>query len=1017
MKMYRMQVLVCAGGACLSSGSMSVFQALEEEILRNKLTDEIKLIQTGCVGACDIGPVVLIYPEGVFYQKVNPEDVPLIVEEHFLKGRPVTRLLYKEKQSQQEIANYADIPFFKRQIKVVLRNSGIIDPEKIDEYIAREGYQALAKVLTEMKPEEVVQTIKTSGLRGRGGGGFPTGIKWDLARQSPGEQKYVLCNADEGDPGAFMDRSVLEGDPHSVLEAMAIAGYTIGANQGFIYCRAEYPLAIERTSKAILQAREYGLLGNQILSTDFSFDIDIRVGAGAFVCGEETALINSVEGKRGMPRPRPPYPAIKGLFDCPSLLNNVETYANIPPIILNGGEWFAQWGTEGSKGTKVFALAGAINNTGLIEVPMGIPLGEIIYDIGGGIPKGKEFKAVQAGGPSGGCIPVPYLNTSVDYESLKKLGSIVGSGGLIVMDEDTCMVDLARFFMDFIVEESCGKCTPCRVGTRKMLQILNKITRGEGEMSDIDLLITLGEQITKTALCGLGQTAANPVLSTLRYFRHEYEEHIKHKHCSASVCSSLFTSPCQNTCPVGLNVPGYVALIGEGRFKDALQLIRERNPLPGICGRVCHHPCQSKCRRGQTDDPIAIKWLKRFASDWEIQNQPHIQVPIAKNPRQEKVAIIGGGPAGLTAAYDLALAGFQVTIFESMPKAGGMLAWGIPNYRLPAEILDYEVRYIKHMGVDIKCNTQVGKDISFESILQDYQALFIAVGAQESLKLAIPGEELAGVMHGTDFLRDINLGKNVPIGKKIAVIGGGNAAIDSARTLLRLGAEKVTIVYRRQKEHMPADSEEIMEAEHEGIEFIFMAAPIKILGKKNVEALECIKMELSEFDRSGRRKPVPLDGSEFMMEVDMVIPAVSQSVNIDFLSAHPAIKVSRWNTLEVDSDTLYTGEAGIFAGGDAVSGPKTVIEAMQAGHKAANHIQKYLNNETVKFQYQPLPETDIEIPIPPEDEEIIEQPQRIMPSLPSNQRFSVKFPEVELGYAVELAMEEAKRCLRCDRQA
>jgi len=1013
MELFRLQVLICAGGACISSGSKSIFQVMEEELRNRNLTDEVKLIQTGCVGSCDIGPVMIVYPEGIFYQKLKPEDVPLIVEEHFIKGRPVKSLLYKEKSTQKEVEKYRDIDFFSRQVKVVLRNSGIIDPEKIEEYIARDGYQALAKVLTEMKPEDVIESIKISGLRGRGGGGFPTGIKWEFARKSPGDIKYVVCNADEGDPGAFMDRSVLEGDPHSVIEAMTIAGYTIGAKQGYIYVRAEYPLAIERLSHAIKQAREYGLLGDNILGTDFSFNLDIRVGAGAFVCGEETALLHSIEGKRGMPRPRPPYPAVQGLFDKPTLINNVETYANIPPIILNGGEWYAKWGTENSKGTKVFALAGAINNTGLIEVPMGISLGEIVYDIGGGIPKGKELKAIQAGGPSGGCIPKEYLSTPVDYDSIKKLGAIVGSGGLIVLDEDTCMVDLARFFMDFIVEESCGKCTPCRVGTRKMLQILNKITRGEGTLEDLDLLIKLGEQISKTALCGLGQTAANPVLSTIRYFREEYEKHILEKRCEAGVCSSLYISPCQNACPLEIDVPSYVALIGEGRFKDALSVIRERTPLPGICGRVCHHPCQSKCRRGQTDEPVAIKWLKRFAADWEIKNQPYTHIPVPVKDRIEKVAIIGSGPAGLTAAYDLALEGFKVTVFEAMPKPGGMLKWGIPDYRLPSEILDYEIRYIEKMGVEIKCNTKVGKDIAFEEIKKEYDAIFIAVGAQKSIKLNVPGENLEGVIHGVDFLRKVNGGEEVAIGNSVAVIGGGNAAIDSARTALRLGAKEVTVVYRRLKEQMPADKEEIRQAEKEGVKFIFLAAPVKILGKNKVEAIECVKMELGPFDKSGRKKPVPIEGSNFVIPVDTVIPALSQKTDLDFVP-EDEFKISKWGTFEVDRLTLYTGVDGIFAGGDAVTGPSTVTGSMRHGHIAAKYIKKYLDGEEVRFEYEPFHKTEIPVP-EPSDEEIIEQPQRVMPTLPVSQRLGRDFAEVELGYSVELAMAEAQRCLRCDR--
>ncbi|MCX7731396.1 MAG: NADH-quinone oxidoreductase subunit NuoF, partial [Candidatus Caldatribacterium sp.] len=463
-----------------------------------------------------------------------------------------------------------------------------IDPLNIEEYIARDGYMALAKVLTEMTPDDVIEVVKRSGLRGRGGAGFPTGLKWEFTRKAKGVRKYVICNADEGDPGAFMDRSILEGDPHSVLEAMAIAGYAVGANEGYIYVRAEYPLAVERLQHAIEQAREYGLLGKDILGTDFSFDIEIRIGAGAFVCGEETALIASVEGKRGMPRPKPPFPAQQGLWGQPTVINNVETYANIPPIILNGPEWFRSIGTENSKGTKVFALAGDVVNTGLVEVPMGITLGEIVYDLGGGIRDGKRLKAVQIGGPSGGCIPVEHLNVQIDYDSLKELGAIMGSGGLIVMDEDTCMVDLARFFLEFVQDESCGKCTPCRIGTKRMLEILERIVAGEGKEGDIELLEDLAEQIKSTALCGLGQTAPNPVLSTLRYFREEYEAHIREKRCPAVVCRALFRAPCQHACPLGIDIPAYVALAKEGDYIRALEVIREDNPLPSVCGRVCH---------------------------------------------------------------------------------------------------------------------------------------------------------------------------------------------------------------------------------------------------------------------------------------------------------------------------------------------------------------------------------------------------------------------------------------------
>ena len=562
--MYRSHVLICGGTGCTSSGSQQVRERLAEELKAKDLDNEIKIVQTGCFGLCALGPVMIVYPEGTFYSRVTPEDIPEIVEEHLLKGRIVTRLEYKEGAEVTEPGQNVslnDTNFYKSQLRVALRNCGVINPENIDEYIARDGYMALGKVLTEMKPEDVIQVLLDAGLRGRGGAGFPTGMKWKFARAYQNDQKYVCCNADEGDPGAFMDRSVLEGDPHVVLEAMTIAGYTIGASQGYIYVRAEYPIAVKRLQIAIKQAREYGLLGDNIMGTGFKFDIELRLGAGAFVCGEETALMTSIEGNRGEPRPRPPFPAEKGLFQKPSILNNVETWANIPQIILKGAEWFASMGTEKSKGTKVFALGGKIKHTGLVEIPMGTPLRKVIEEIGGGIPNGKKFKAAQTGGPSGGCIPAEHFDVPVDYEHLAELGSIVGSGGMIVMDEDNCMVDIAKFFLEFTVDESCGKCTPCRIGTRRMLEILTKITEGNGTMEDLDKLEELCVFVKENSLCGLGQTAPNPVLSTLRYFRDEYIAHIVDKRCPAGVCKSLLRfvidpdkckgcTACARKCPV-----------------------------------------------------------------------------------------------------------------------------------------------------------------------------------------------------------------------------------------------------------------------------------------------------------------------------------------------------------------------------------------------------------------------------------------------------------------------------------
>ena len=598
--MFRIHALICGGTGCTSSGSAEIQEALHREIAAQGLEDEIKVVQTGCFGLCALGPIMIVYHEGVFYSKVTADDVPEIVEEHFLKGRPVERLIYKEEENETEEqilnSSLSNTQFYKKQLRVALRNCGVINPENIDEYIAMDGYFALAKVLKEMTPEDVIKTILDSGLRGRGGGGFPTGRKWQFARNSVSDKKYVVCNADEGDPGAFMDRSVLEGDPHAVLEAMAIAGYAIGADEGWIYIRAEYPIAVARLKIAIKQAREYGVLGNDIFGSGFNFDIHIRLGAGAFVCGEETALLTSIEGNRGMPRSRPPFPAIKGLWGKPTIINNVETYANIAQIILKGPEWFASMGTEKSKGTKVFALGGKIHNTGLVEIPMGTTLREIVEDIGGGVPNGKKFKAAQTGGPSGGCIPASLIDTPIDYDNLTAIGSMMGSGGLIVMDEDTCMVDLAKFFLEFTVDESCGKCSPCRIGTRRMLEILTRITEGNGTLEDLDELEEIAATLKTNSLCALGQTAANPVLSTIKHFRDEYLAHIVDKKCPAGVCKKLMhytvikdkcfgCGMCMRACPTNaISKTDYTA---PGKKLPAVEIDSKKCIKCGACIATC----------------------------------------------------------------------------------------------------------------------------------------------------------------------------------------------------------------------------------------------------------------------------------------------------------------------------------------------------------------------------------------------------------------------------------------------
>jgi len=589
MDIVRGHVLCCGGTGCTSSGCEAIIAEMEKQLEANGLTKEFKVIKTGCFGLCALGPIMIVYPEGAFYSRIQVEDVKEIVEEHLLKGRVVKRLLYQETVEEDNIKSLNEVDFYKKQMRIALRNCGVINPESIEEYIAVDGYKALGKVLTEMSREDVIEEIKKSGLRGRGGGGFPTGMKWDFTYKSENEQKYVACNADEGDPGAFMDRSILEGDPHSVIEAMTIAGYAVGANQGYVYIRAEYPIAVKRLAIAIEQAKEYGLLGKDIFGSGFDFDLGIRLGAGAFVCGEETALITSIEGKRGEPRPRPPFPAVKGLWGKPTLLNNVETYANITQIILNGADWFTKIGTEKSKGTKVFALGGKINNTGLVEIPMGTTLREIVEEIGGGIPNGKKFKAAQTGGPSGGCIPAHLMDTPIDYDSLISIGSMMGSGGLIVMDEDNCMVDIAKFFLEFTVDESCGKCTPCRIGTKRLYELLTKITDGKGTMEDLDRLEALCYSIKESSLCGLGQTAPNPVLSTLRYFRDEYEAHVRDKVCPAGVCKNLVKysivadkckgcSACARKCPVG-------AITGE--IKNPYVIDQDKCVKCGVCMDTC----------------------------------------------------------------------------------------------------------------------------------------------------------------------------------------------------------------------------------------------------------------------------------------------------------------------------------------------------------------------------------------------------------------------------------------------
>ncbi len=1034
--LYPDKVKITVGMATcgLATGGREVYEvigrAVEEQGLPAVLT------KTGCLGFCQMEPLVDVLVPGkprVFYGEMSPEKAKALVTElaqgRLLKDNALARMVGEEYILEDRwyeypldggvaeldtIPLYQNLSFFARQRKIVLRNCGFIDPENIEEYIARGGYFSLYKVLNEMKPEEVIEAISKSGLRGRGGAGFPTGVKWRVTRQAKGEVKYVICNADEGDPGAYMDRSILEGDPHSVLEGMIMGAYAIGAHEGYIYVRNEYPLAIRSLQHALAQAEERGLVGENILGSGFTFTLKISRGAGAFVCGEETALIAGIEGRPGEPRPRPPYPAEKGLWGQPTNINNVKTWANVPAIIARGPEWFAGIGTERSKGTMVFSLVGKVHNTGLVEVPMGIPLRRLIFDIGGGIAGKKAFKAVQTGGPSGGCIPVSLLDLQVDYEQLAQAGAIMGSGGMVVMDEDTCMVDVARFFLTFTTDESCGKCSPCREGTKRMLEILTDITDGRGKEEDLALLEELATTVKDAALCALGGTAPNPVLTTLRYFRDEYEQHIKYKRCPAMVCKEIIFVPCKYNCPVKTDVPAFIAHIARGEFREAFEIIRAPNPFPISCGYICHHPCEDRCRSLETGgESLSIKALKRFAGDYVIKNgfKP---LPKPSVPRLEKVAIVGSGPAGLAAAFDLACMGYQPTVFEASSVVGGNLAAAIPEFRLPRRILNLEIECIKKAGVKILINTPVGRDLTFDDLLaQGYKAILLAVGAHKSLKLGLPGENTPGVMDGLDFLKALKLGKKVPLGEKVGVIGGGNAAIDAARTVLRAGARKVSIIYRRTKAEMPAMRREIDAGVEEGVEIVELAAPSRILTRNGrLTGIECLAMELGDYDATGRRRPIPIRHTEFIFPLDNLILAIGEEPDLSWLPTGHGLEVSKRNTIVTDLETLATQRPGIFAAGDCVTGPSTIADSIAAGKLAAVSIHKFLRGQPVTREYTVAGPSPYVPPVERTVEEV--ELQRFpMPFAPVAERVR-NFDMVELGLSEEIALKEARRCLRCD---
>jgi NADH-quinone oxidoreductase subunit F len=1019
------RVAIGMGTCGRGNGAEGLYHAFAQAVEASG--DDLVLAPVGCFGACFQEPLVSVRLPGnplVMLRKVQANDAVRLLHD-ITKGNLTPDLIsckieewdhitghVRYGQGYAEVPAWNDVTFFKGQKKIVLRNCGIINPDDIEEYIAVGGYQALYKVLIDANPGAVIEQIKASKLRGRGGAGYLTGNKWEFLAKAKAEPKYIICNADEGDPGAYMNRNEIESDPHSLLEGMIIGGYVMGATEGIIYVRAEYPLAVHRLNRAIEQAREYGVLGENILGRGFKFDIELVEGAGAFVCGEETALIASLEGEAGRPRPRPPFPAQKGLWGKPTNINNVETWYNIAPIVTRGPAWFTETGSAKSSGTKVFSLVGKVKNTGLVEIPLGTPLKTFIYDIGEGAVGGRQVKAVQTGGPSGGCIPQDMFDTAVDYENLAQLGSIMGSGGMVVMDEDNCMVDVARYFIEFTHSESCGKCIPCRVGLNKCMRILNRVTEGAGTTHHLEVLDELSRYIRDCSLCGLGQTAPNPVLTTLRHFRNEFEDHILAHRCTAGVCEELALSPCENSCPLHMNIPRFLQLYKENRLEDAFISVILDNPLPSSTGRVCQHPCDSRCRRQTLDQPVNMREVHRFIADSIFSSDKFESMILAITARKleatgRKIAVVGSGPAGLTAAFYLAMLGHEVTIYDSKSEAGGMLRFALPEYRLPKSILRHEIELIERLGVKFSFNTRVGVDLALNDLDDHFDMIFLSIGTWKESWVYQSGTELKGVYPALNFLEAVASVQETNLGKRVAVIGGGNAAIDSARTSLRKGCE-VTVFYRRERKDMPAIEEETRAAKDEGAKFVFLAAPHRVIGdaKGNVKAIEIVKTRLGEYDSSGRRKPIATDEIQ-RFDCDSVIFAIGETVDLDFCRAS-GLALKESGTIDVNRFTLETSRARFYAGGDLVTGASNVSNAMAYGKQAARSIDLQLM-EADRWQNL-YPQFDYE-QTPPEEP----SPNRrhTGQALPAAARVRSQ-EEVVAGLNQDEAMDETCRCLRCD---
>jgi NADH-quinone oxidoreductase subunit F len=1021
----KLRITVGMGTCGLGNGAGEMLAALRAEIDRSGLDAE--LVPVGCFGCCAFEPVVGIHLPGqplVLLARIAATDAPSMVAALKLCQYPLEKALCRIEEwdhvsaqvkfgkGLENIPLWNEIPFFKGQKKVVLRNCGMINPEDIEEYIAVGGYHALFQAMHAPQKRDIIEEVKRSKLRGRGGAGYPTGVKWGLLEKAEADVKYVICNADEGDPGAYMNRNEIESDPHALLEGMLIGAYATGASEGIVYLRAEYPLAVERLKKAVAEARECGIIGDDIFGTGFCFNMTLIEGAGAFVCGEETAMIASLEGRAGRPRPRPPFPAQQGLWGKPTNINNVETWINVPAILARGAAWFADIGTTNSTGTKVFSLVGKIRNTGLVEMPLGSPLKKIIYEIGQGTGTLKKIKAVQTGGPSGGCIPASLFDTTVDYESLGAIGAIMGSGGMVVMDEDNCMVDVARYFVEFTHSESCGKCIPCRDGLDQALRMLNRITAGEATEQDVNDLEELSHMIKECSLCGLGQTAPNPVLTTLRHFRHEYDEHIRAKRCSAGVCEKLYLSPCENSCPLHMRIPGFLQLLQEGRLEDAAEMIWLDNPLPSSTGRICQHPCENRCRRNDVDGPLNMREVHRYIADitlhGDVLQSVTRRLQAGRLPATGKrIAVVGAGPSGLAAAFYLAMFGHEVTVYDAREEAGGMLRYALPEYRLPKAELAREIGVLVDLGIRFVFGKTLGAGLSLDSLEEDNDAVFLATGTWTENAAGITGEDGPGVWHAIGFLEQVVRAKAPDMGRRVVVIGGGNAAVDSARTCKRLGCE-VTIAYRREREDMPAIAEEVVDAEREGVVLHLLVTPQRVIrdAQGRVTGLELLKTRLGDYDSSGRRMPIST-GETMVVHCDSVVMAVGEKPDTEPLR-RSAVQVRSNGTALVDGITYETNRPKVYAGGDLVTGASNVSSTMATGKAAARAIDRTLSGEDrmaiilKKFTYRN------EVHIEPRgagrnDSEHLAAARR-----------KGSFDEVMLGFTEAEAMAESVRCLRCD---